>query len=338
MNAVEARLRLGGCQDDEACGEDSTYLSNLCCTSLAILCEAELCPADQALNLLTSLAEKQPPDLELQMRASAALRRLVEGGAVDGALAWRRAEPLLDEKWLQFISRFQGIDAEGEQLQSHFHVEVQAMFHEEIARQFEYEAADRSLQLQQCNVPGAQRLQEVIRCYVQSLENYQSRVEARTFAWDAEKEQLMPLDAQFRKRLDEEVWRKMEPGLFAALKVAAASAPHSPLRRRRMHLRSECAALLELKTEVTEAHQKRAEQLRREVVLFQALEYLELRLPNVSDMQLRTAFFMFEVVGPTAPADAVALAVFPSTHQLLFALAAPALVGAAAPAAAVVAV
>merc|ERR1712151_143202 len=115
-----------------------------------------------------------------------------------------------------------------------------------------------------------------------------------------------PLDARLQARLSREISRRLEPCLISALKVAAASAPRTPLKRRRTRLRSECAVLLDLKTEVTEAHEERAAQLRREVILYDALEYLEMRSPNITEGQIYTAFSMLDVVEcePNTPADA----------------------------------
>merc|ERR1712151_952294 len=117
-----------------------------------------------------------------------------------------------------------------------------------------------------------------------------------------------PLDARLQARLSREISRRLEPCLISALKVAAASAPRTPLRRRKTRLRSECAVLLDLKTEVTEAHEERAAKLRREVILFDILDYLELHLPEVSEAQIHTVFSMLDAVEgePSTPAGAAA--------------------------------
>merc|ERR1712194_808077 len=182
----------------------------------------------------------------------------------------------------------------------------QAMFHEEVARRFEFEAAERSLQLQQAGAPGSSRLQEVIRCFVENVEDYEKRLSVRDFAWDPEIERLVKLDSQLHDQLCADVSRKLEPCLISALKVAASSAPRTPLRRRKTRLKSECAVLLDLKTEVTEAHEERAEQVRREVILFDILDHLEKHLPEVSEAQIHTVFSMLHAVEgePKTPAGA----------------------------------
>lgn len=170
----------------------------------------------------------------------------------------------------------------------------------------EYEAAERSLQLQQKQPPGKECLLEVIRCYVENLEDYQARSQARDLAWDAEDQRLVPLDAPRRAQMSEEICRRMEPGFVLALQAATAGAgPRNLLPRRHARLRSECATLLDLKTEATHEHYEKASKLRREVVLFQVMEHLESSALGATATQSRTALSMFDAVEATAPTDAV---------------------------------
>merc|ERR1712048_1226670 len=139
-------------------------------------------------------------------------------------------------------------------------------------------------------------------------------------AWDAKRAQLLPLDGDLRCRLRDEVMQSLEPGLIDALQAAAAAdvacsgsrGGESRLARRRSQFRAECAALLDRKTEVTQIHHERATELRREVMLFEAIEYLELQLangntahPGTGATQIRTALHMLETAEKHAPADAV---------------------------------
>merc|ERR1719310_1182446 len=96
----------------------------------------------------------------------------------------------------------------------------------------------------------------------------------------------------------------MEPGLIIALQAAAAG-PQISLKRRRARLHSECAALLDLKTEATQEHQERAAGLRREAVLFEAIEHLEANSSEASATQVRIALAMFQQLEAAAPIDAV---------------------------------
>lgn len=292
--AVEAAL-----QDYMNCGA-----SEISCTALTFLLEDGICQPAHVLDVLISISEKRSDDIELQMRASNMLQGLVYSGAVDLHYARKRAGLLASSHWSELLSRFQGAGCDSERQQGNFHEEVQAMFHEEVVRHFEYEAAERVLHLQQQGAPCDVRLRAVIRCFVQNLEDYQRRLESRESAWDAIAQQLVPLSEELRHRLSEEVRRKMEPGLIHALQ-AAACGYYRVLRRRSARLRSECTALLELKTEVTREHQDRAASMRREAVLFQAVEYLESQPMDACIAQVRVAQHMFELVEPTAPKDAV---------------------------------
>mmetsp|Transcript_121730 Transcript_121730/g.271842 ORF Transcript_121730/g.271842 Transcript_121730/m.271842 type:complete len:260 (-) Transcript_121730:35-814(-) len=230
-------------------------------------------------------------------------------GAVDGTEARKRARPLLSVQWAHLLARFLGSEAEEAVLNRRFHEDVQALFHEEVVRHFEYEAAERSLCLVRHRKSGSHCLHEVVRCLVENLEDYQSRLEAREFAWDATAQRLVPLDAALRQRLSGAALEGMEEGLLAALQAAAAAgdgaAAEAQLERRRVELQGQCAALLARKTEATQAYQERATELRREVMLFEAVEFLELHSAETSTTQVRTALHMLESVVSLAPMDAV---------------------------------
>mmetsp|Transcript_15402 Transcript_15402/g.27539 ORF Transcript_15402/g.27539 Transcript_15402/m.27539 type:complete len:464 (-) Transcript_15402:13-1404(-) len=289
----------GALYDYMSCGA-----AEISCTALTLLLEDGICQAGYVLDVLASLSQRSPTDLSLQLRASTVLQALVHAGAIDHHAALRRAGLLLSGQWSELLSRFLVADREGEQVPSNFHEEVQAMFHEEVVRRFEYEAAERVLLLQQSGETCEGHLRAVIRCFVQNLEDYHRRLKAREFAWDAAEQQLVPLNEELRQRLSEEVRRKMEPGLMNALQTAVAGC-HSSLRRRRAHLRSECLALLELKTQATREHQDHVASLRREALLSQAVDYLETQPAEVSKTQVQTALHMFRHVECSAPRDAV---------------------------------
>lgn len=70
-------------------------------------------------------------------------------------------------------------------------------------------------------------------------------------------------------------------------------------------LMKDCRHLLEMKTEVTQSHFERAAELRREVMLFEAVDYLELRLHEISKAQVLSALHMLKLVEQIAPADAL---------------------------------
>jgi len=279
----------------------------VCCSALVRLRGSGICHGAHILDVLLSLTESQPANLEVQRRASTALRQLVRSGAVELEEARARATPLLSVQWEHLLARFAGAEGEEAQLNSRFHEEVQALFHEEVARHFEYEAAERTLHLVRRGAPGRERLREVVRCLVENLEDYQSRLEARELAWDAEVRHLVALDEHLRQRLTREALDGMELGLVASLREAASGGTETARRlsARRARLRAECAALLDRKTEATQAHQERASELRREVMLFEAVEYLELHAAEASTTQVRTAMHMLRAAAPAAPSDAV---------------------------------
>ena len=84
-------------------------------------------------------------------------------------------------------------------------------------------------------------------------------------------------------------------------------------------LMKDCGHLLEMKTEVTQSHFEKAAELRREVMLFEAVDYLELH--ETSKAQVLSALHMLKVVEKIAPADALErlrsrLGRLARTHQL----------------------
>eukprot|EP00928_Gymnodinium_smaydae_P077468 TRINITY_DN6080_c2_g1_i1.p1 TRINITY_DN6080_c2_g1~~TRINITY_DN6080_c2_g1_i1.p1 ORF type:complete len:332 (+),score=71.71 TRINITY_DN6080_c2_g1_i1:625-1620(+) len=297
VEAVDVALR----SSEERAIETSVHYG-----AIAVLSEGGICSSGCVSRLLARQAASAPGDLVLQQRISGTLLRLVEAGRIEEQVASRSgASALLDRAWSPLLGRFLGAEAEGKCLECRFHRDVQALFNEQVVKHFEYEAAERSLQLLQRGVSGPRRLREILRCYVESLDDYGIRLRARNFAWDESAGQLLPLNDELRARFVEEMARKMEAGLMLALRAAAACTARTPLRRRRTRLRSECAALLELKTEATEEHQERAAGLRREVVLFDVLDHLELRAQFATETQILTALRMLEVVEVSAPLDAV---------------------------------
>jgi len=275
---------------------------------LARLRESGICRAEQILDVLLPLTESQPANLELQQRAATALQWLVQARAITEPLARRRAAALLGAQWVQILARFAGADGEEARQTTRFHAYVQAIFHEEVVKHFEYEAAERCLQLTQRQVPGTICLREVVRCLVENLEDYQGRLEARELAWDSSQRCLVPLDEKLRSNLCLQALSNMEPVLMDALKAAStaeAAGCEDLLSRRTRQFRTDCAALLDRKTETTQAHQERTMELRREVMLFEAVEYLELHPLVTSTTQVRTALHMLEMVEAIAPLDAV---------------------------------
>lgn len=281
----------------------------VCCKALARLQEGGICRSHQVLDVMLPLTESQPAQLEVQLRAANATQWLVHAGTIGEGEASSRAPSLLNAQWAQLLTRFAGADREEAEQTTRFHAEVQTVFHEEVVRHFEYEAAERSLHLLQKKVPGVQRLQEVVRCLVENVEDYRSRLEARELAWDETQSLLVPLDRSLREDLCDKALVSMETGIMESLKAAALE--HSPCAEERLmartdSLRSQCAALLARKTEVTQVHQERTMQLRREVMLFEAVEHLELRAESdVSTTQIRSARYMVDFVEPLTPPEAV---------------------------------
>lgn len=297
-------------------GHADSQAVEVCCRALRRLRESGICGPNQILEIILPLTESQPSRLVLQQRACCAMQLLVKSGAVDKGVAMHRASPLLSSQWTQILVRFVGADCEEVKNANRFHADVQNMFHEEVVKHFEYEAAERCLHLSHNKEPGMVCLREVLKCLVENLEDYEGRLGARELAWDETQGKLMPLDASLRRRLQTDVLEMMQPGLIAALQAAAASdgcsrgvPGETALARRRSLLRADCASLLDRKTEVTQAHHERAQELRREVMLFEAVEYLELQATapgrTACATQIRTALFMLDEAESVAPADAI---------------------------------
>eukprot|EP00928_Gymnodinium_smaydae_P039546 TRINITY_DN26994_c0_g1_i1.p1 TRINITY_DN26994_c0_g1~~TRINITY_DN26994_c0_g1_i1.p1 ORF type:complete len:685 (-),score=138.07 TRINITY_DN26994_c0_g1_i1:75-2129(-) len=286
--------------------QDQATLS-VCTGALQRLLESGVCAQGPVLDVFLALSESQPERLCLQHRATMALQQLVGSGAVDQTFANKRAAHLMSTQWAQIIGRFSGAGDEEARNSDRFHAEVQTMFHEEVVKHFEFEAAERSLVLARRGVHGPACLREVITCFVENLEDYQSRLSARELAWDASRGCLAPLDADLRRKLCDEVCTSMEQGLIAALQAASlplGSAPEESHKRRRSMHRSDCAMLLDRKTELTQAHHERAMELRREVMLFEAVEYLELHMTSASPTQVRSAHHMLDLAAGAVPSDA----------------------------------
>lgn len=280
---------------------------------LDVLLQGDICQPPFVIDMLSSLSESNPADLKLQRRISAVLQSLVQAGAIDKTHIHKRTAPLLRTEWSDIVASFLDLETEGGRVQGRFHADTQAMFHEEVVRHFEYEAAERCLQLQEEQASGRRCLLEVIRCFTENLQDYDTRLKARDFVWDADAQRLVPLDGPVCARMSFEVGRRMEPGLILALKAAASAGDGSQgslrrpcvLKRRHARLRSECATLLDLKTEVTQEHHETAAKLRHEVVLTKAIDYLETTASESSLTQVRTALSMFQMIKAKAPPDAV---------------------------------
>jgi len=280
----------------------------VCSQSLLRLRESGICQPGHVLDLLLPLMESQPSNFKLQRRASSLLQMLLRAGVVDMKAATQVAAPLLCCQWTHILARFACAGQEEALEEGRFHAGIQAIFHQEVRKHFEYEATERTLHLLRHEAPPAQRVQEVLRCLVENLEDYESRVRAREFAWDADKQRLVRLDAELHCRLRDEAVQSMELGLPAALQAAAihdAETGERLLTERAATFRLDCSGLLARKTELTQEHQERMEQLRREVMLFEAVEYLELRGKDVSATQVRTALYMLDSAEGVAPPEAV---------------------------------
>lgn len=295
-----------------AVGHRDAPALDACSKALARLRSNGIFRPEQILATLLALAESQPSDLDLQKRFALALQAIVRAGGISEDIALPQAAPFLSPQWTQILMRFTGADSEEAGHMGRYHAHIQALFHEEVGKHFEYEAAERCLHLLQRGAPGARLLSEVVRSLVENLEDQQSRLEARQFTWDASEHRLLPLDDVQRQLLREKVFDDMQPGLRNALD-AAASAACLPLDRaaamlecRVSALQGDCAALLERKTEATQAHQEGMEELRREVMLFEVVEYLELQSEQRSPTQVRTALYMLDAAEPRAPQEVIA--------------------------------
>jgi hypothetical protein len=226
---------------------------------------------------------------------------------VNAAAARQRAASLLSAQWVHILARFAGAQGEEDHLNGRFHEDVQTLFHQEVARHFEYEAAERSFHMLRKGASGQARLLEVLRCLADNLQDYESRLDARELAWDSKEQRLVPLGTELKQRLAREALESMECAMMISLRNAAPEPSPDSMARlaaRRVQLRAECAVLLERKTDVTQAHQECAAELRREVMLFEAVEYLEMQGGTASVTQVRTALHMLDIAAHLTPSDA----------------------------------
>ncbi|CAE7452644.1 unnamed protein product [Symbiodinium natans] len=279
------------------------------CDALQRLCENSICQPWQVVDELLHLCDSDPSDLELQRQVSLCMHRLLAAGVITQACVRGRGT-LLNAQWAHLLERFLGAEDEEAKLDGTFHSKVQELFHQEVALHFEYEAAERCLHYLRRRTQPSQVFLEVIRCLTENLEDYQSRSEARELAWDASRQMLVPLDPHLRLRLQNEVLEAMQLRLPQALCTAAVAAADWPkseesLVKTTAHLLNECGKLLERKTQATQDHHERAAELRREVMLFEAVEYLELNAAEATPTQVSSALHMLEVATAVAPADAL---------------------------------
>merc|ERR1712124_138767 len=101
--------------------------------------------------------------------------------------------------------------------------------------------------------------------------------------------------SELRQRLTDEAMAVMELRLPSALQAACADRQgQAKLAERTERLRKDCGALLDCKTEATQVHHERASELRREVMLFEAVEYLELHAKDVTATQVGSVLHMLE--------------------------------------------
>ncbi|CAE7897602.1 hypothetical protein AK812_SmicGene35856 [Symbiodinium microadriaticum] len=282
---------------------------SMLCDALQRLCENAICQPRQVVDELLHLCDSDPSNLELQRQVSLCLHRLLAAGVVSEACVRGRGT-LLNSQWAHLLERFLGAEDEEAKLDGTFHSKVQELFHQEVALHFEYEAAERCLHYLRRRTQPSLVFLEVIRCLAENLEDYQSRSEARELAWDAGRQMLVPLDPHLRLRLQNEVLEAMQlrlPQALCSAALAAADWPKSEesLVKKTAHLLNECSKLLERKTQVTQDHHERAAELRREVMLFEAVEYLELNAAEATPTQVSSALHMLEVATAVAPADAL---------------------------------
>jgi len=285
---------------------DEAKTRKVCCESLLRLRESEICDQLEVVSVLLPITEANPANLHLQRRACQFMNELILTKAVDDRYATRAAASLTSPQWAHLLARFASAGTDELTETSTFHARVQRLFHEEVGKHFEFEAAERTLHLLRRKSAATQRLQEVIRCMVENLEDYQHRLRTRKVAWDENRRCLAPLTPDLFEHLTNQAVEHMELGLHSAL-VVASTAEEGPsveasLSRRAAVFRAECAALLATKTEMTQTHQERMESLRREVMLYEAVEYLELNAPSVSTTQIRTTLHMLNLMdGDEAP-------------------------------------
>jgi len=290
-------------------GHSKSSAVDVCCRALARLHDGGIFKTNTIFDVLLSMTEDQPTLLQFQQRAASATQLMVHAGAISETEVMKRAPALLSRQWVQLLRRFLGADLEGADQTTRFHAEVQTVFHEEVVKHFEYEAAERCSHLLERNASGTHRLHEVMRCLVENLEDYQSRLDARELAWDPAERRLVPLDSELRDNLCAQALASMEGGLIESLKAVAAADSlqgQEVLKKRTGRLQNECAALLERKTEATQVHQERTTELRRDVMVFEAVEHLELRAAiDLSTTQVRSALHMLQIVESMAPPDSV---------------------------------
>eukprot|EP00931_Biecheleriopsis_adriatica_P003741 TRINITY_DN105510_c0_g1_i1.p1 TRINITY_DN105510_c0_g1~~TRINITY_DN105510_c0_g1_i1.p1 ORF type:complete len:379 (+),score=81.12 TRINITY_DN105510_c0_g1_i1:40-1176(+) len=161
--------------------------------------------------------------------------------------------PSDDQAELKEISDDSGDDSFGKH-----HMKIHAIHMEELSKRFEFEAAERCCELRSQGSCDAGLLKEVLRCLVENLEDYNTRLEARGCAWDRHEQRVIQLDSASKQFQQAAVVDALEPALHRALKAASAAASEtdfcdaSPLARRKTMLRTECRELLELKTRATE--------------------------------------------------------------------------------------
>jgi len=284
-------------------GHEDHCAVHIGCRALVRLRESDIIQSLHIADMLLPLTESQPHNLGLQQRASSMMQWLVRAGAV--GLITERERPLLSTQWAHLLARF--IDAEDAEarLANQFHADVQVLFQAEMVKHFEYEAAERSLHLRRSNVSKHRRVLDVVSCLVENLEDYKCRLEARALHYDPV-EGLVQLDAQLRHRLFDEARDSLESSFISALMAASADAEASDsLADRTLRFRAECGALLDKKTEATQAYQEQLEEVRREVMLFEAVEYLELHAAEISATQISSALHMLEVAEPVAAPEAI---------------------------------
>jgi len=279
---------------------------HVCCGSLLRLWESGIGSPAHMLDTLLQKTESQPERFELQQRASNALQWLVHKGAIDEAIVKMKAASL-DVQWVRLLMRFEAAGHETQRLARRFHADLHAVFHEEVSTRFEYEAAVRCLEALRQGLNGSERLREVIHALVENLEDYQGRLKVRELAWDVALGQLAPLDAALSRRLLDGAVSCTERCLGGALAAAAAEGPGGQelLEQRAAKLRMDCEVLLRRKTEMTQAHQEQVNGLMPEVILFEALDFLERSGRGASAPQLRAAERMFGEAQRAAPPEAV---------------------------------
>jgi len=164
---------------------------------------------------------------------------------------------------------FKGTSASQESV-DHRQAQIQALFNEELIKRFEYESAERCFNLQCRGAPSSKQLEEVIRCFADTLEDYQARLDARDYVWDDSQQCLVPLTPARRDELRIQISDNLQPALMRALDSAATAACHdglgssrglSLLANRRHDLENDCNSLLQQKTLVAEELQDLQEEL-----------------------------------------------------------------------------